>query len=91
MTEYTKNHVSIVGAGFTGLSAAYELARKGVKVTVLESEGEVGGLAAAFDVEGEKLDRFYQDSRCAFSAHANLQHDLCIGASKPNLNGFVSP
>ena len=59
MTEYTKTHVSIVGAGFTGLSAAYELARKGVKVTVLESEGEVGGLAAAFDVEGEKLDRFY--------------------------------
>jgi protoporphyrinogen oxidase len=59
MTDYTKTHVSIVGAGFTGLSAAYELAKKGVKVTVLESEGEVGGLAAAFDVEGQKLDRFY--------------------------------
>ena len=59
MTEYIKTQVSIVGAGFTGLSAAYELAKKGVKVTVIESEGEVGGLAAAFDVEGEKLDRFY--------------------------------
>jgi protoporphyrinogen oxidase len=59
MTDRKKNHVSIVGAGFTGLSAAYELARKGIHVTVLESEGEVGGLAAAFDVGGQKLDRFY--------------------------------
>ncbi len=59
MTNYKKTHVSIVGGGFTGLSAAYELAKRGIKVTVLESEPQVGGLAAAFDVEGEKLDRFY--------------------------------
>lgn len=59
MTSLKENQVSIVGAGFTGLAAAYELAKNGIKVTVLESEPEVGGLAAAFDVEGEKLDRFY--------------------------------
>jgi protoporphyrinogen oxidase len=51
--------VTIVGGGFTGLSAAYELVKKGVSVTVLESEAEIAGLAAAFDVGGEKLDRFY--------------------------------
>jgi protoporphyrinogen oxidase len=51
--------VTIVGAGFTGLAAAYELVKKGVRVTVLEAEPELGGLAAAFDVGGEKLDRFY--------------------------------
>jgi protoporphyrinogen oxidase len=59
MTGHKEIQVSIVGGGFTGLSAAYELAKKGIKVTVLESEPEVGGLAGAFDVEGEKLDRFY--------------------------------
>lgn len=53
------SHVTIIGAGFTGLTAAYELAKKGVQVTVVEAESTIGGLAAAFDVGGEKLDRFY--------------------------------
>src|SRR5215510_9060846 len=30
--------VAVIGAGFTGLSAARELAKKGVKVAVLEAE-----------------------------------------------------
>lgn len=54
-----KTQVAIIGAGFTGLSAAYELAKKGIPVTILETETEIGGLAAAFDVGGAKLDRFY--------------------------------
>jgi len=54
-----KIQVSIIGAGFSGLSSAYELAKQGINVCLIESESEVGGLAAAFDVEGEKLDRFY--------------------------------
>ena len=59
MTVFNTADVTVIGGGFTGLAAAYELAKKGVSVTVLESEKEVGGLAAAFDVGGEKLDRFY--------------------------------
>ncbi len=52
-------HTAIVGAGFSGLAAAYELAKQGFAVTVFEAEAEIGGLASAFDVQGEKLDRFY--------------------------------
>lgn len=51
--------VAIVGGGFSGLAVAYELAKAGVAVSVLEAESEVGGLAAAFEVGGGKLDRFY--------------------------------
>ncbi len=54
-----KTEVTIVGGGFTGLSAAYELVKKGISVTILEAEDEIGGLASAFEVGGEKLDRFY--------------------------------
>lgn len=54
-----KTQVTIVGAGFTGLTIAYELIKNGVAVTILEAETEIGGLAASFEVGGEKLDRFY--------------------------------
>jgi protoporphyrinogen oxidase len=59
MRQLSNSQVTIVGGGFTGLAAAYELAKNGIKVSVLEAEPEIGGLAASFDVEGEKLDRFY--------------------------------
>lgn len=59
MTVNHNTQVTVVGGGFTGLAAAYELAKKGISVTVLEAEPEIGGLAAAFDVGGEQLDRFY--------------------------------
>jgi len=49
----------VIGAGFTGLCAALELARFGLAVTVLESEAEVGGLAGSFEVNGERLEKFY--------------------------------
>ncbi|TVQ78650.1 MAG: NAD(P)/FAD-dependent oxidoreductase [Bradymonadales bacterium] len=49
----------IVGGGFTGLSAAYDLSRKGFSVVVLEADSGVGGLASAFQVKGERLDKFY--------------------------------
>lgn len=54
-----KTQVAVVGGGFTGLSVAYELAKRGIAVTVLEADREIAGLAGAFDVGGEKLDRFY--------------------------------
>ena len=51
--------VLVIGAGFTGLAAAFDLARAGVPVTVLDADAHVGGLAGAFDTDGERLDRFY--------------------------------
>ena len=40
--------VAILGAGFGGLAAAYDLARAGCQVTVYETSERVGGLAAGF-------------------------------------------
>jgi NADPH-dependent glutamate synthase beta subunit-like oxidoreductase len=37
--------VLIIGAGPAGLTAAYELARRGIRVMVVERADKVGGLA----------------------------------------------
>ncbi|HKT15578.1 MAG TPA: NAD(P)/FAD-dependent oxidoreductase [Allosphingosinicella sp.] len=60
MTVQTSSDpIVIVGAGFTGLSAAYGLASRGEKVVVLEKEAAVGGLASGFKVGDFTLERFY--------------------------------
>ncbi|MFT7486701.1 MAG: protoporphyrinogen oxidase, partial [Candidatus Paceibacteria bacterium] len=41
-------HIVLLGAGLTGLSAAYELASRGQQVTLLERESFVGGMAASW-------------------------------------------
>lgn len=40
--------VAIVGAGFAGMSAAYDLAKAGRNVTLFEAAAEPGGLASGF-------------------------------------------
>ena len=54
-----KARVAIIGGGFGGLAAAWELVRRGVTPIVLEADDAVGGLAGSFEVNGERLERFY--------------------------------
>ena len=44
--------VGIIGGGFTGLSAAFELSNKGIDVDVIETLDRPGGLAAGFADSG---------------------------------------
>ncbi len=41
-------NIAIIGAGYAGMSAAYDLARKGHKVTIFEASEQTGGLASGF-------------------------------------------
>jgi protoporphyrinogen oxidase len=52
---------AIIGAGATGLAAAYDLTRQGVAVEIYEAGAEVGGLAAGFKDESWDwtLEKFY--------------------------------
>jgi protoporphyrinogen oxidase len=52
--------VVIVGGGFTGLTAAYVLAKQGLSVRVLEADVAAGGLAGTFEFgDGVTLEKFY--------------------------------
>ena len=46
------NSVAIIGAGITGLTAAFYLKRKGVPVTVYEASGRVGGVIQSIRQDG---------------------------------------
>ncbi len=53
-------HIAIIGGGYTGMIAAYELSKAGKKVTIFEKEDDLGGLARSFDIgNGIQLERFY--------------------------------
>jgi len=59
-TNNIDDHIVIIGGGYTGLTAALELSKAGKKVSIIEKEAELGGLARAFDVgSGIQLERFY--------------------------------
>lgn len=49
-------HVIIAGAGPAGLTAAVELTRRGVPVTVFEQDRHVGGIARTEDYKGYRFD-----------------------------------
>lgn len=47
---------TIIGAGLAGLSAGFNLAKGGKRITVLEREAYIGGLAASFRKDGFTYD-----------------------------------
>ena len=49
-------NVVVLGAGPAGLAAALELAEAGVKVTLLEKQDHVGGVATSFEMGGINVD-----------------------------------
>ncbi|MCM8787142.1 MAG: FAD-dependent oxidoreductase [Candidatus Omnitrophica bacterium] len=58
-------NIIIVGAGVTGLTLGYLLSHKGYKVTILEKEHTIGGLARSCNYNGWSIDigphRFHTD------------------------------
>jgi protoporphyrinogen oxidase len=51
--------VGIIGGGALGLTAAYDLAKLGIKVTIIERGDQLGGLATAFKIGDSHLEKFY--------------------------------
>lgn len=51
--------IGIIGAGISGLSAAYELGKKGHEVVVFERGTVPGGLGTYIKIKGNFIERFY--------------------------------
>ena len=50
------DHVVVIGAGPAGLTAAYQLVKQGVSVTVLEADSVVGGISQTAQYNGYRFD-----------------------------------
>ncbi|WP_058042341.1 protoporphyrinogen oxidase [Streptomyces roseifaciens] len=54
--DRSRRHAAVIGGGISGLAAALRLARAGVRVTLLESEGRVGGKLHTGEIAGMPVD-----------------------------------
>lgn len=52
-------NIAILGGGIAGLTAAWKLIQRGNRVTLFEASEHLGGLGAAFEHDGRRLDKFY--------------------------------
>jgi protoporphyrinogen oxidase len=52
-------NIAIIGGGLGGLVSGYWLTKQGNKVTILEKENFLGGLAGGFKLEGTTLEKTY--------------------------------
>lgn len=57
--RHERDHIVVIGGGFTGLGAAYELARAGLPVIILETDNQIGGLAGSFKIGDQQVEKFY--------------------------------
>ena len=55
----SRAHIGIIGGGYAGLTAAYELQKHGYAVTVLEKYGTWGGQAATVPLLDTRIEYFY--------------------------------
>ena len=71
--------VGIIGAGATGLAAAYELGKHGHQASVYERAPFLGGQASTFDVGGARLERGYHHLFTSDNDILELVKDIGLG------------
>jgi len=71
--------IGIIGGGYAGLTAAYELQKRGYAVTVLEKYGRWGGQAATIPILGTHIEYFYHHLFGSDTHILGLMDELGIG------------
>jgi len=71
--------IGIIGGGYAGLTAAYELQKRGYHVTVLEKHGVWGGQAATLPLLGTRIEYFYHHLFGSDSHILDLMDELGLG------------
>ena len=75
----SKARIGIIGGGYAGLTAAYELQKQGYDVTVLEKYGAWGGQAATLPLLDTRIEYFYHHLFGSDSHILGLMDELGLG------------
>lgn len=87
-SDERRHHVVVVGGGIAGLAAATGLAERGVRVTLLEREAQLGGRVRAWPVEaGGTATTMSRGFHAFFRQYYNLR--ALLGRSDPGLSRLV--
>jgi protoporphyrinogen oxidase len=85
--KHDRKKICIVGAGFTGLSAAFELSAAGHHVTLFEKESDIGGLAGTCEIRpGVRVEKFYHHWFTSDTDVLTLIDQLGLGHLKRYVN-----
>lgn len=89
--------IAVIGAGFTGLTAAFKLSKKGHEVFVFEKDQNPGGLTAGFKENGwewfleEHYHHFFTNDKYLFKLAKEIKHEILIKRPKTStyINGNI--
>jgi protoporphyrinogen oxidase len=91
--------IGIVGGGIAGLAAAYRLQQHGYDVQVFEASDDLGGLAATYETNGDRIEKFYHHLSASEQTIIDLIEELGldddldwpIGKNAYYVDGVVHP
>lgn len=84
----TGPHVAVVGGGWAGMACAVELARAGVRVSVFEGSGTLGGRARVVEKDGWRIDNGQHILAGAYTETLSLLRFLKVSPKRLDARPF---
>lgn len=72
--------IAIIGGGYTGLTAAYELSKNGNhEISIFEASSDLGGLAGGLKMHGQNIEKVYHHIFSSDKEIIDLANEIGVG------------
>ncbi len=89
VAERFNSKAFVIGGGIAGMEAAIRLAKRGIKVTLIEKSNSLGGIAKELqsDIEGRDLEGFIKSQIEEIERNENIK--VCLNSEIENIEGYA--